>query len=241
MKPVIMSGSIVNELADLQKRKAVIAGDPRFSTEGKAQEIQKLDAQRNASAPKALTTFKGDWTEMRRAYSELKAEREQIAEAVAKQWDFQRLNYERTTATGIVSAARNPQDVQDAYEGVKLGGDRHAMRAFAETAASMLGGVKAFSDAGAMSAVRKSMQTEAAKLTASPEMQTQREAEAELSGEIARLYERTQQAANEFYPSSRTLGIGSNPFLDLLTGVQINKRVDPETLAQETSVDVNWD
>lgn len=243
MEPVIMSGNVINTLKAMQQRKAAIDSNPQLSDIGKQQATQQLAAERNAYQSKALQTFAGDWQEMRRVYGDLKAEREAIAEKAAKSWDYGRLNYARETAVGAIRKAQTPQDVQSAYDSVKLGGDRHSMRAFAETAASMIGGVKQFAvnDRSAAINLQKAMQDEAAKITATPDMVKQSEAEAKLSASIADLYKATRQAANAFDPKSAGMFDGSNnPFLKLLDGVSVKETVD-HMLAIHATVDLNWD
>lgn len=229
--------TVVPTIREYDERLAAISRDVALSEVGKQQRKLTLANERKAYEGRALAVLEADWNTIRRRYAELNEASKAAYEVAARDWDYQRLLYQRheaaaffdrLTTAGALSA-QSPLDIAAAHmKNLAAGGDKHELRAFCEEAPAILRGRFASDPAAHMLAQEAEKHLEAVK--AHPALDAVKAQKAALVRDAVALRDATRAAQGAFYPPSAGLLLGGTPFGAILNGIKLVETVDVQTL-----------
>lgn len=222
------------KLNEFDNRRQGIFTNTDLSAQGRDKELAKLNAEAATYKSEVVRELRGKWDGWKAdARHNVEALRE-ANERAAAGWDYARLNYMEKAVNFRVGGADSFADVAGEYQRVKESGDRHAWRAWVETAGGTIR-VKFGNDPEALSFVKRLSQ-DAPEVLETDEVKELKAEGERLSKQAQELDEQTEQARAFYHPNgSGILGV-KDDFETLRDGVQITRRVVPETLATVTSV-----
>ena len=219
----------------------------------RTQEGARLEVVKKSILPKIVSALNTDWATVKSEYRTLRREQAGAADRSAKAWDFSRLAYEKQQLRDFLSKA--PLDaITKKYNAVEIGGDRHALRALAETGLEVLEQRK-FTDQDVIKSIglRNDFEKMRDDLTVTKEQRDLLKQSSILTSKIADLYQATHQAAGDFSeqfePPKNENGDymldqrQANPFPQMTQGVQVTRKIGAN-LEAITEVDVRgsgWD
>jgi hypothetical protein len=113
--------------------------DESSSDVGRQTRYMSLHNERAALADEALKAAAAEWQMVRKRSNEIGAQWRQAVEGEARRWSFDRLMYERARAGDALKLAaahgKSIQDMAREFERIKVEGDDHVQRAWAESGA----------------------------------------------------------------------------------------------------------
>lgn len=225
---------IVMKLNEFSNRKSALQTNVDLSTEGRRKAMQAIDAEAANYRGEVLRALRIGWDDWKvKARRNIEALQEATDKSAAA-WDYNRLNYQVKAINNRIATAGSFADVAGEYQRVKESGDRHAWRAWTETAGATIR-TKYPSDPDAAVFVKRLSQ-DAPEVLITPEVKTLKEEGDKLSQQAAQLDEQTQRANAFYHPNSGGVFGEKTAFDAVADGVQITRRVIPETLATETHV-----
>lgn len=222
------------KLNEFDNRRREIFANADLSKQGRDKALQALNSEAANVKGDVLRELRGKWDGWK---ADARYNVESLREAnerAAAGWDYARLNYMEKAVNFRVGGADSFADVASEYQRVKESGDRHALRAWTETAGATIR-VKFGNDPEALSFVRQLSQ-DAAEVVETPEVKELKAEGERLSREAAELDEQTEQARAFYYPNGAGVFGVQDEFETLREGVSITRRVEPETLATVTAV-----
>ena len=225
----------MDKLAEFKARKIQIETNTDLSLEGKKKALATLQQQATQYKAAAVQELSISWGALRQRMAR-NIEAVQAAESkAAQQWDYSRLNYMTQAVKSQVASTANFSEVQKLYGQAMQSGDSHARRVWCEVVGEA---VKAKYKDGEAAAFAKQLQADLNKVITTPEIETLKSEGTEITKQAAELHTQTQQLNNYFYGDSmgpRAIFGGKNEFENIMQGVQVTQRVDPETLTTITT------
>ena len=221
-------------------RKAAINSNKELSQIGKKTQLAKIDGEIQQFTTAAYNELKSSWAVVKIKMQRTAAQLAAADEAAAAQWDYNRLNYEARAIETAVMKADTISEVKKQYDAVMKSGDNHKRRAWAENLRGEIS--KRWGDSIEANRIKKQSEGDLQEITTTPELKELQDKAAQLASEAAQLYN-TTKAAQGYFIGHREAGVNSlygisNPFADLLQGVNVSPKVDPETLAASVSVTI---
>lgn len=223
-----------------QKRTAVQT-DPVRTAHEKRTEADRLSQQKQMMFAQVHNALKTDWGVLKGEYIQLKREKTAAVDRAAKRWDYQRLDYDRKSAREFLKGA-SLTAIEKRLSDIELSGDTHALLAFAEEGVNILGKERAFTDMDLprLGDLLNGLGKMREDLTVTPEMKELAKQGEILTQKVRDVFEATHRAKSEYYTVD-SLGNVPNSFDEMTKGVNVRVRVDPETLAEITEVNLDWD
>ena len=225
----------MDKLIEFKTRKIQIETNTDLSLEGKKKALATLQQQATQYKAAAVQELSISWGALRQRMAR-NIEAVQAAESkAAQQWDYSRLNYMTQAVKSQVASTANFSEVQKLYGQAMQSGDSHARRVWCEVVGEA---VKAKYKDGEAAAFAKQLQADLNKVITTPEIETLKSEGTEITKQAAELHTQTQQLNNYFYGDSmgpRAIFGGKNEFENIMQGVQVTQRVDPETLTTITT------
>jgi len=246
----------MNSVQNLQAQQQQVLRDVRMTPYEKQNAMQQLNAQRSILKTSVSNALKMDRAELKQEYQTLRREKIGAADRAANRWDFQRLEYSRTSAREFLSKA-SPEAIAKRYEQIELSGDNHALRGFVEEGINILGNEREFptQDSLKIADLKQDFVHMQESLTVTPEMQNLAKQGEILTDKIHGFYQAVNQARAAFQPDMADLYLEpqerriafmleaqqNDPFKDMTDGIHIKQTVDSSTLAIRTEVNLDWD
>lgn len=225
----------MDKINEFKTRKTQIESNTDLSLEGKKKALATLQQQAETYKAAAVQELGIKWGALRQRMGR-NLEAIQAAESkAAQQWDYSRLNYMTQAVKSQVANTANFSEVQRLYMQAMQSGDSHARRVWCEVVGEA---VKAKYKDGEAAAFAKQLQADLNKVVTTPEIETLKSEGIEITKQAAELHTQTQQINNYFYGDSmgpRAIFGGKTEFENIMQGVQITQRVDPETLTTITT------
>ena len=225
----------MDKINEFKTRKIQIESNTDLSLEGKKKALATLQQQAETYKAAAVQELGIKWGALRQRMGR-NLEAIQAAESkAAQQWDYSRLNYMTQAVKSQVANTANFSEVQRLYMQTMQSGDSHARRVWCEVVGEA---VKAKYKDGEAAAFAKQLQADLNKVVTTPEIETLKSEGIEITKQAAELHTQTQQINNYFYGDSmgpRAIFGGKTELENIMQGVQITQRVDPETLTTITT------
>ena len=225
----------MERINEFKARKIQIESNTDLSLEGKKKALAALQQQATAYKAAAVQELGINWGALRQRMAR-NIEAVQAAESkAAQQWDYSRLNYMTQAVKSQVASTANFSEVQRLYMQAMQSGDSHARRVWCEVVGEA---VKAKYKDGEAAAFAKQLQADLNRVITTPEIEALKSEGSEITQQAAELHAQTQQINNYFYGDStapRAVFGVSTEFENIMQGVQITQRVDPETLTTITT------
>lgn len=225
----------MDKINEFKARKLQIESNTDLSLEGKKKALAALQQEAAAYRAAAAQDLGIKWGALRQRMAR-NIEAMQAAESkAAQQWDYSRLNYMTQAVKSQVANTANFGEVQSLYRQAMQSGDSHARRVWCEVVGEA---VKAKYKDGEAAAFAKQLQAELNKVVTTPEIETLKSEGTAITKEAAELHTQTQQINDYFYGDSmgtRAVFGVSTEFENLMQGVQVSQRIDPETLTTITT------
>ena len=225
----------MDKINEFKARKTQIESNTDLSQEGKKKALATLQQQADTYKATAVKELGISWGALRQRMAR-NIEAVQAAESkAAQQWDYSRLNYMTQAVKSQVASTANFSEVQKLYGQAMQSGDSHARRVWCEVVGEA---VKAKYKDGEAVAFTKQLQAELNKVITTPEIETLKSEGSEITQRAAELHTQTQQLNNYFYGESmgpRAVFGVSTEFENIMQGIQVTQRVDPETLTTITT------
>lgn len=200
--------------------------------------LQRVRVEKQAVLKQVVNALHWDWANVKEEFQTLQREKTGAADRAAKQWDYARLEFARTTAREFMAKA-SPDEIKKRYKEIEISGDTHALRGFVEIG---LQTVKEPFDKIEFKRMHE-------QLTMTAEMKALARQGELLTGKIRELNDFTEQAKGQYYQVDPALGDdvpldkmftpSNNPFDAMRKGITIKQRVRAEDLVTITEVDIN--
>lgn len=225
---------VVTKLTEFSNRRHAISIDPNLSDQGRQTAMQKVNSEAENFRGEALRQLRISWdgwkSEARRNIETLQDATDKSAAA----WDYARLNYQAQAISKRIATAGSFADVTRAYQQAKESGDRHAWRAWTETAGAAVGA--RFSQDPEAKVFIKDLATDAPEAIDTPEVKAAKAEGIKLTQRGRELNEQTQRARAFYHPNGASVFGLPDDFSKLTEGVRITSRVNAETLATVTEI-----
>jgi len=228
----------MNKLQEFEARKLQIEHNIDLSAEGKKKALATLQSEADNYRVTAVRELGASWTVLK---DKMKSNVESVKAAESKaasQWDYSRLNYMAQAVKSQVNSAASFEDVQSLYSKAMQSGDAHARRVWCEVVQE---NVTAKYKTGEAVAFTKQLQAELYNVLTIPELDAAKAEGTELTRQAADLHAQTMQANKYFYGGR----LGTNAvwgtqteFEALAQGVRIEQKIDAESMATITSVEL---
>lgn len=228
----------MNKIHELQAKKHAIETSGDLSSEGKKKAMDALNREIEATRGAMVRELSTSWGDLK-VKMKANVSKVQAAEAkAAERWDYSRLNYMTQAVKSQVNSAANFETVKGLYDAAKNNGDSHARRVWCEVIQEH---VAAKYRTGEGVALSKQLQAELDSVLTTPELDAARSEGSDLTRQAAALDVLTKQANGYFYGGQ--LGVNmiygvKTAFETMTEGLQINQRVDAESLATITTVEL---
>jgi len=245
----------LTNVQNIQARQEAVVNNVLMTPHERQTNIQQLKFQRENLKQSVATALKWDWANVKQEYQTLKREKIGAADRGAKKWDFQRLEYAKSSARDFLKRA-TPDAIAKRYEQIELSGDNHALRGFVEEGINILN-ERNFTDRDFT--VVLDLKNDFAKmhdsLTVTAEMRDLAKQGEVLTDKIWEVYQATNNADETFKPDINDMygatqeeriafqlnASANNPFKDMTKGVQFTHKLDPETLTMTRAVNLDWE
>jgi hypothetical protein len=226
----------MNKLQEFEARKYQIEHNIDLSREGKTKALAALQRESENYRVTTVRDLGGQWSalkdKMRSNIESVKA----AQAAAAATWDYGRLNYQAQAVKSAIANTSNFQEVQSLYNQAAASGDAHARRVWGEVVRENITGKY---HGGDVAAFANQLKKDLEKVLTTPELDAAKSEGSELTKQARILYDETKQA-NEYFYGGR---LGNNAiygiqteFEKLSAGVNIEQKIDAETLATVTTV-----
>jgi hypothetical protein len=159
-----------------KSRAAAIESDGRFTNAGKQPLIIALMAEMDAQINRLATDLQKEFDATRAAFANIEAAKSKARAEYEAGWDFARLQYTRDQITSQVRAARDENEITQAYKDAQ--GDNYKIRVWGEIGADLVSG-KPFAEM--IGGLAGQMKRAAASLSNTPAMLKAQQSEAELA------------------------------------------------------------
>ena len=228
----------MNKILELQAKKYAIETSGDLSSEGKKKAMDALNREIEVTRGAMARELSTSWGALKSKMT-TNIERVQAAEAkAAERWDYSRLNYMTQAVKSQVNSAANFEAVKGLYDAAKNNGDNHARRVWCEVIQEHVATKYRTGEGVALS---KQLQAELDSVLTTPELDAARSEGSDLTRQAAALDVLTKQANGYFYGGQ--LGVNmiygvKTAFETMTEGLQINQRVDAESLATITTVEL---
>lgn len=228
---------LLTKIQTFKNKRHAIQTSADYSPEGKRKQLETLAREEAKFRQSAHNDLSLSWHSMRTKLEGLETSKAEAQDKAAKEWDFDRLNYNARVIESEVRKAASIADVMRKYNEVLKSGDKHARRAWAENIPAETAKRFPKGNPSELNNLERNAGKDLATLTTTPELESLAKQENDLTRQAVELHKETQIIARYFSAGDWT-GQG-NEFYKLIDGVQVSERVDPATLATSHSVVLN--
>jgi hypothetical protein len=228
----------MNKLQEFEARKYQIENNIDLSAEGKKKALATLQREAENYRTAAIRDLGASWTVLK---GKMKSNVESVKAAEAQaaaQWDYGRLNYMSQAVKTQVNSAASFDAVQSLYNKAMQSGDTHARRVWGE---GVRENIAAKYKGGDVAVFVNKLQKELNGVLTTPEIDAAKAEGTELTKQARILFGETKQANEYFYGgrlAQNSIWGTVTEFEKMTEGVKINQKVDAETLATITTVDL---
>ena len=229
---------IATQLMDFQNRQQAINASVEFSQEGKRRAMQKLTTETTTARGAIVRDLQAQWSTWKTKARQNIAGIKQAEADAAGTWDYARLEYMARAVKNQIANTASLADVIGMYAKVKDSGDTHAARAWVETASEAIRGKYSSGEAAVFI---KQLTQDATAILDTPKLKELKAEGTSLTSQARALHEVTQKAQAFYNPSTGGMYRIDDEFTAMQKGVQINTRIEPETMGTIVTVDLSED
>lgn len=226
---------ITQKLAEFDNRRNAINTNADLSAQGRQKAMQELDREAGNYRGEVLRQLRIAWdgwkSEARRNIAALR----EASERAAASWDYDRLNYAARTVSNTIAQADNFARIAQAYSAAKDRGDRHELRAWIETSSAAV--LRKFGRDPEAVTWAKRLPQDAPALDSEEVRELKAKSQA-LTERGAELDNQTQRARAFYHPNGAGVFSVGDDFEKLSEGVKVARRIDVETLATVTTINL---
>lgn len=211
---------VSNYLLQLAQEEQQIKRDPSLSDTGREAALKKFRAGRDQFRPQAHSVLKSAWGALRARYHRLESERQALELEESKRWDYGKLGHERDTLRAKLEAAIDLGEIEAIYGQYERSGVPERRLALFELTPE-------FAVKHKSGSLAKQAERALADLRTTPELAKNQEQGGALVQEAQALDAVTRQTSAFFGQDGGLWGSGDE-FSELMTGITITQRGDPE-------------
>lgn len=139
--------NVLARINELESKRLAILNNRDWSLEGKNRQKKAWEIEKQAARADAITSLRADISTLRRRFAENETARAKAQEAAARQWDWNRLQYEAMAVKAAIDTLPNINSISGAdfvheferlYKSVIHSQNTHKQRAYCEVGAAYL-------------------------------------------------------------------------------------------------------